>query len=150
VNKAVVYAALAKVFTKKAEEARKELEVGTHTVEAQVVVSLTGTVEVKEDLEYTPTTSIPHKATMALFMRYAGITGPVAMKALVQALTEAMEIGQLGKKAKEARLAAILELADLDAAEAVVRAGLGALPKATRNGAVTTKVQAGPVRVSPL
>ena len=149
-NKALVYAALAKVFTDKAAAARKDLEVGRHEVEAQVVVSLTGTVQVKEDLEYTPTTSIPHKATMALFMRYAGITGPNAMKALVRALSESMEIGQLGKKAQASRLAAIQELADLDAAEAMVRKGLGELPKATRNGAVTAKVEVGPVRVSPL
>ena len=150
ISKAVIYQALAKVFAKKAAEARQGLEVGVHSVEAQVVVSLTGQVEVKEDLEYTPTTSIPHKATMALFIRYAGITGPAAMKALIQALTESMEIAQLGKKAKESRLAAIRELADLETAEAAVREGLGALPKATRNGAVTASVEVGPVRVSPL
>ncbi|MCH8312582.1 MAG: hypothetical protein IID17_06315 [Nitrospinae bacterium] len=150
ISKAVIYQALAKVFAEKAAAARQELEVGVHSVEAQVVVSLTGQVEVKEDLEYTPTTSIPHKATMALFMRYAGITGPAALKALVRALTESMEIAQLGKKAKEDRLAAIRELADLETAEAAVREGLAALPKATRNGAVTATVEVGTVRVSPL
>lgn len=149
-DRAIIYTALARHFTKKAEECRQELEPGEHEVSAQVTVNLLGKVEVKEDKEYTPTTSIPHKVTLALFLRYAGMTGPAAMKALVRAVTEAGQIGRMNNKAaREARIAAIREVADLEAAEEVVRVSLGELPKAIRNGAVYSRVEAG-VRVTPL
>jgi len=149
-DQAVIYTALARYFTKKADECRPQLKAGEHRVEARVSVNLLGVLEVKEDSEYTPTTSIPYKAAFALFLRYAGMTGPSAMKALIRALTEASQIGRINnKEAREARIAAIREVADLDEAERLVQTSLGTLPKSKRNGAVHSKVSAG-VRIAAL
>lgn len=128
----LITAALAKELEKLAKEGRDELPVGTHEVSATVTLHVEGTVKVGADGTYTPTTSIPMKAAFALFMRYSGITGPAAMDALTRAMTEALTLG----KDAEATLA---ELADLEAAEAKVRAGLDALPAQTRKGAVAVK-----------
>lgn len=144
----VVTAALAKALEKLAKSGRDSLEPGTHRVDAEVTVTVRGTVKVGEDEEYSPTVGIPLKVAMALFMRYSGATGPNAMKALIRAMSEAMEIGRLPELQKAAKLAAIREVADLAEAEETVRERLGELPKATRKGRVQAKVKLESVVVS--
>lgn len=136
----IVLAALADLAGKKAKGNRDKLGVGEHDFEAEVTLKLSGSVNVLEDESYTPTVKIPHKLAMALFLRYAGVTGPAAMDALVRAMTEALrveaEIEGLKGKAKKAAMDAIREVADLDAAEAAVVKGLAELPKESRRGKV--------------
>jgi len=129
----VVTAALAKELEKLATSGRNSLPVGKHTVDATVTLHVEGRVTVSADGDYLPTTSIPLKATLALFMRYAGVTGPLAMDALIKAMSEAITLD-------EEAVALLAEVADLDAAEAKVRAGLDALPRKPRKGNVTVKV----------
>jgi hypothetical protein len=136
-----VLAALANVLSKDIKKVRDELKPGEYSLDAEVTLAVKGTVEVLEDEEYTPTAKIPHKLAMALFVRYAGVTGPLAMDALVKAMTEAMAIEALEGKAKKAALKAIGEVADLDAAEKVVIKGLGELPKESRNGKVNVSAK---------
>jgi len=131
-----VLAALAAELAKSAKDGRIMLDVGEHSVHAEVTLAIDGSVTVSEDEIYTPTTSIPLKLALALTIRYAGITGPLAMNALVRAMTEALTIDALTGKAKKTAEAAISELADLDAAEARVLAGLAELPKKSRMGKV--------------
>jgi hypothetical protein len=145
-----ILAALANVLSKDAKGVRDCLPPGEYAIDSEITLAIKGKVDVLEDEEYTPTAKIPHKLAMALFIRYAGVTGPLAMDALVKAMTEAMAIEALEGKAKKAALKAIGEVADLDAAEDVVIKGLGELPKATRNGKVNVSadvrvVAAGPV-----
>lgn len=131
-----VLAAIAAELAKGAKESRDGLAVGEHPVCAEITLSIDGTVNVGEDERYVPTTSIPLKLALALTLRYAGVTGPAAMNALVRAMTEAIEIDALTGKAKKSAEAAISELADLDKAEAMVLAGLAALPEKSRKGKV--------------
>jgi len=131
-----VLAALAAELAKSAKDGRIMLDVGEHSVHAEVTLAIDGSVTVSEDEVYTPTTSIPLKLALALTLRYAGVTGPYAMAALVRAMTEAIAIDALTGKAKKSAEAAIGELADLDAAEAMVIAGLAEMPKKSRLGKV--------------
>lgn len=131
-----VLAALAAELAKAAKDGRDDLPVGDHSVHAEITLSVDGGVSVSEDESYVPTTSIPLKLALALTLRYAGITGPLAMNALVRAMTEALTIDALTGKAKKSAEAAISELADLDKAEELVFAGLAAMPAKSRKGKV--------------
>lgn len=124
--------ALNTAATKLAKDVRDSVTPGTYEVDEVVAFRVTGTVKVGEDETYTPTTSVPTKAALALFMRYAGVTGPHAMEALARAMREAAALGTDAKAAK-----IIAEMHDVDATEAKVIASLEALPKATRKGKVS-------------
>ena len=129
---AATLTALAKTFADEAKKARKSLAPGEYAADATVTVEVSGTVSVSEDETYTPTTSVPVKAALALFMRYSGVTGPAAMDALTRAMTEAVAMGAKGAET-------IPEVADIEAAEAKVIAGLKALPPKSRAGKVRVK-----------
>lgn len=136
--------ALAAQLKKQADKARKtdKPAAGEFEFDQTFMVSLKGTAKLLADEDYTPTANIPMKDALALFLRYAGVTGPAAMDALVKAMTEAAEIGALPTdKAKKERRAAIREIADLDEAEKLVNKKLGELPLATRKGKFTPKVE---------
>lgn len=133
--------ALASLLTAQAKKARKDLDPGTYEVDAHVEMDVSGVVNVSEDESYTPTVSIPLKVTMALFMRYTGVTGEHAHAALMKAMTDALEIENLSSKDKKAAVEAIEELADLEAAEAKVRSGLDDLPKKNRKGKVNVSAE---------
>jgi len=137
---AIITTALGKALDKQAKKQRDDLTPGEHEVEGEITLSYSGTVKVSEDESYTPTTSIPLKVALALFLRYSGVTGPTARDALIKAMTEALEIERLSGKEKRAAVEAIREVADLDAAEEAVRKGLAELPEATRKGKVSAKV----------
>jgi len=131
---------LAKAIEKlaKTEEAREGCAPGAYQIDQEVVVHLSGSIKIGEDSEYTPTTSIPYKTAMALFVRYSGITGPAAMTALTRAMTEAIQLGAEGAESAEM----VAAIADIEAAENVVQAGLDKLPKKTKAGTVTQKLTA--------
>ena len=138
---ALTLTALAATLTKAAKARRNELTTGTHEIAETVTLEVNGEVRVLEGETYTPTADIPIKVALALFCRYAGVTGPAAMDALTRAMTEALAIDGLKGKAKKNAYAAIGELANLDAAEKRVRAGLDALPTKSRNGKVSASVE---------
>jgi hypothetical protein len=115
-------------------KSREDLAPGIHAVSDSVNLTLSGSVEVNEPETYTPTINIPLKVTMALFVRYSGITGAAALKALEKAMSEALT---LDKKAVKL----ISELAVLEQAEEKVTAMLGELPKAERKGKTFVKVE---------
>jgi hypothetical protein len=117
----------------KTEAARDALTVGKHLINETLTLHLQGTITVGEDSEYTPTVSIPYKEAFALFVRYCGVTREAAIDAMVKAMKEALTTKD---EAKEL----IAEIADLEAAEELVQAGLEALPKQTKKGQVTAKV----------
>lgn len=125
-------AALAKLASDRAKKGRADLKAGAYSFSEDITLHVEGTVLVSEDETYVPTTSVPTKATLALFMRYAGVTGPAALEALKRAMTEAIE---LDSKAA----GALAEMADIEATEAAVVAGMEALPKKTRKGKVNVK-----------
>ena len=130
-------AALANLVPKQAQTARGALAPGKYEVHERVVLDVHATVDVGEDNnEYVPTVKIPLKATLALFFRYCGVTGPAALAALEKAMKEAHAIGQLSKKEQKTAEEAIEEMADLKAARKAVEKTLGAMPKGTRKGSV--------------
>lgn len=137
---ALILTALGKALEKDAKKVRDGLKPGDHVVEGEVTLTYKGTVKVGEAENYIPTVDIPLKTAMALFVRYAGVTREAAVEALIRAMTEALEIEALKGKDKERAIEAIREVADLDAAEKAVRAGLDELPEKTRVGKVTVKV----------
>ena len=135
----LIVTALAKVLTKEAKDRRSQIEPGEYNLLDQVTLDVSGTLRVGEDHDYQPTTSIPLKVALALFVRYSGATGQNAMNALVRAMGEALEIEAMPKKEKTTAIEAIRELADLEEAEQTVRTGLALLPPRPRKGTVTVK-----------
>lgn len=89
----------------------------------------------KPDTEKTPTVSIPLKATLALAMQKAGVQRDNIARILMEAMTEALALGEQG----EARIAD--QLADVDAAMERVSAITEALPKTKVSGATLCKLE---------
>ena len=114
---------------------REDLVPGSYNITEELHLNLEGSIVVNEKEKYTPTISIPVKATLALFVRYSGITGDRALAALEQAMLEASKLGDKAEKH-------ILEIAMLEAAEKKVKKMLGDLPKATRAGKTIINVEA--------
>jgi hypothetical protein len=123
---------LSKLIEKEAKLARPNVDAGEYEIDTTVHLRVFGTLDVAEDEEYAPTVKIPWKITLALFLRYAGVTRERAMESLVQAMQESLKTG-----ANAAELVAAM--ADLEEAEALVQAGLDELPKETRAGKVSVK-----------
>lgn len=123
---------LSKLLEKQAKLARAEVEAGEHELDATVTLHVTGTLSVGEDTEATPTHKIPWKTAFALFLHHAGITRERAMDGLVYAMQAALS-------ADEDAAELVQSLADLEAAEELVQAGLDELPKEPRKGAVSVK-----------
>jgi hypothetical protein len=105
---------------------------GVHEVAECVTFDIVSEVKVSEDSERTPTVSVPLLPTLALFIRYSGVTGPTALRALERAMREAIEAG-------EGATEAIAEVADIEACEARVVAAMQALPKVPKKGAVSVR-----------
>jgi len=110
-----------------------DVPVGVVEVDETVTLHVKATIRRNQDGEYTPTVSIPLKATLALLLAKMGFQRERAAELLVDAMTEALNEGLLGEETVLARLA------DVDAAMARVTAITAALPKETRKGAVTVK-----------
>ena len=127
VSKAVKGAAL--------KQARANLTVGVHKI--KTTVDIEGTIEVLDDEQYTPTAEVPIKATLALFLRYSGVTRQAGADALLRAMSDAIAAGDLGS-AKSARIIAEINAAqaDVDAVVRLAEATAARLPQRTRNGKV--------------
>jgi hypothetical protein len=123
---------LAKLLEKEAKLARPDVEPGEYDLDTVVHLHVSGTLDVAEDELYTPTVKIPWKAVMALFLRYAGCTREHAMASLVLAMQAALKTGDSAAELVSA-------LADVEEAEALVQAGLAALPVQPRAGKVSVK-----------
>lgn len=125
--------ALAKLLGKLEDQARARVAPGEYKVDDTVTLRVEGTLTVGETVMYQPTTSIPWKQTLALFVRYSGVTREAALVALVQAMTEA-----LATDAEAEDLVAAV--ADLEEAEEQVLEALETIPAQPRLGAVQTKL----------
>lgn len=137
---ALIITALGKALENQAKGLRALLTPGEHTVAGRVILDYEGKVQVGDDEQYIPTVAIPLKVAMALFLRYAGVTGPHAQKALMRAMKEALEIEAMGLADKKSAYDAIKELSELDDAEQEIRKGLDALPPKVRRGKVGVKM----------
>ena len=127
--------ALSKVVgTKEFAAARIGLGIGRHDVDFTVRVR--GSMVVGTDTEKTPTVSIPMKETLALFIRYCGITREAAMAILERAMTDALEQGPQGTGAVAEALPIIEETM-----AAIVEPLLARLPKTPVKGAVRTNLE---------
>jgi len=117
------------------ELASGSIPVGKHTLDQVVILRLTGEVSKSADSEYTPTTSIPLKATMAILLEKCGITREAAADMLIEAMTEALECET------EPEDSIVDRIKDLEKAEKRVQEITRALPPKVRAGAVRFKVQ---------
>lgn len=134
--------ALAKVIKGAALKAsRKSLTVGKHEVD--FICRVNGSLTVGEDEEYTPTAHIPLITTIAFFIRRCGITRDAALSALMNAMTDAIKTAKPGADEIEPIVAKDIE-AIVEMMKKVEKA-LGTLPKAKRDGKVTTKLTVTPV-----
>lgn len=123
---------LSKLLEKQAVLARPGVEAGDYDLDATVTLHVSGVLAVGDDTMATPSHKIPWKVAFALFLQHAGITRERAMDSLVYAMQTALTTD---KDAAEL----LQSLKDLEAAEALVQAGLDELPKEPRKGAVVTK-----------
>jgi len=136
--------ALANLLMKEAKARRETLTPGEYSIDEQVTLDVKGLIRVFEDHSYQPTTSIPLKVTLALFLRYSGVTGQHAISALVRAMSEALVIDELPKEERRTTVEAIRELADLEEAERIVTSSLEQLPPQNRKGRVNVKATVNP------
>ncbi len=126
--------ALSKVIKETAlKAARAGLAVGSHAVDFTVRVH--GRMNVAEDTEKIPTVSIPMKETLALFIRYCGITREAAMLILERAMNDALAESSQGTGAIAEAMPIINETMD-----SVVAPLLARLTKTPVKGMVTTKL----------
>jgi hypothetical protein len=133
--------ALTKAVAKKiADAARDTISVGKHEVDFTVRVK--GTVSVFEDTEKTPTVSIPMKETLALFIRYSGITGPHAVALLQRAMTDALAANENGEQNPQGTgaIADALPIIE-ETMKTVVEPMLATLPKTPVKGMVKTNLE---------
>ena len=115
-------------------KSRADMEPDTYIVADTLTLDLKGSIVVNPEEKYTPTISIPLKVTLALFVRYSGITGAAALNALEKAMKEALT---LGDKAEES----VREIADITQAEKKIKKMLAELPKETRKGKTLIEVE---------
>ena len=114
------------------KQARQQVAPGEHQVDA--LVRVTGTVKVGEDYTTVPTVSIPMKETLALFIRYCGVTREAAIAALHRAADESIAATGKGAGAIAEALPFVEEVL-----KDVQREVLDGLPRQPRKGAVNIK-----------
>lgn len=134
-----VVIALTSQLKKLAKGQRPLLAPGVHQISQRVSFDLVGEMTVGEDHERTPTQSIPYKTAFALFVRYSGVTGEAAAKAMERALHEAIAMERDGEPDAKAKATLLKGVADLDDAEKIVQKQLDALPKKSVRGTVVCK-----------
>lgn len=127
---ATIKALLAKCW----KDGETNLSPGTHFIDEEIVVRISGTVEKQDDQMVTPTISIPLISVLALFWEKAGMAQDQAMTLLREAMIEAMHEGVTEDGHIKSRID------DVNAAIAAVRTDLLAkLPKMPRAGRTITK-----------
>ena len=110
------------------------LSPGTHRIDEEFVVRLSGYVERHPDQQITPTTSVPLISVLALFWEKSGIAQDEAIRLLREAITEAMD----ENACKNCRIKSRIDDVTL-AVEAVKKDLLAELPKVPRAGKTITK-----------
>ena len=123
----ILLAALNACLSKLAKAAGP-LAPGHYNVDETVTLRIAGAVDKCEDEVYTPTVAIPVKAVLGTLLPRLGATREAAMKVLVEAMTEAVNLDVKGDDTLKARMK------DVDAAMAQVESVLDALPPKTRTG----------------
>jgi len=107
---------------------------GTHRIDEEFVVRLSGYVTKQADQRITPTTSVPLISVLALFWEKSGLAQDDAIRLLREAITEAMD----ENACKNCRIKSRID--DVTAAvEAVKKDLLAELPKVPRAGRTITK-----------
>lgn len=131
------------LLAKKWKDEEADLTPGTHYIDEEFVVRVSGTVEKEEDQYITPTISVPLISVLALFWERVGIGKDEAMALLREAITEAMDAGV----GEDSHIKSRID--DVNAAIKAVREDLLAeLPKMPRAGRTITKGLQ--ITVSPL
>ena len=133
-NNATIIALAKVVGAKESAAARNGLGIGRHEVDFTVRVR--GSMVVGADTNKIPTVSIPMKETLALFIRYCGITREAAMAILERAMNDALEQGPQGAGAIAEALPMIAEIE-----ASIVNPLLARLPKTPVKGAVRTNLE---------
>lgn len=123
--------ALAKKLTKDTKALR--LAPGVHDIDTTLAVRIKGQVTKGADVNYTPTVDIPLIPTLALVLEKAGFMRERAKELLIEAMTEALELGEKGEDFVAEKTK------DVDAAIQHVSDITSQLPKKTKQGA--TKVE---------
>jgi hypothetical protein len=124
--------ALSKLTHKLAQANRSRIAAGSYPLDMVITVRVHGTMHVAEDQEYVPTSAIPWKKTLALFMRYSGVTREQALSMLQLCMSQALVEDESAEDLLD-------NLADLDEVETKLQKMLGELPKQKRKGLVTVK-----------
>lgn len=124
--------AIAKQFEKDTKEFKPTA--GNHEIDQIITLRVVGTVSKKADYESTPTVDIPMLATLALVLEKSGFMRDKSSAILVEAMTEALNLGEKGADHIAERVK------DIEVAMAKVREVTSALPKKTKSGATTVKV----------
>ena len=124
---------LAKLVKEKTlKEIRPSVAPGKYPVDMQV--NIKGTMKVGEDSEYIPTVHIPMKATLAFLLKRMGFQRDAAVAMLAEAMKEALNSNEESEEA-------IAALATVAESEKMVTEMLGSLPKAKKQGMVTTDLK---------
>lgn len=124
---------LAKLLSKRElASARAEVGVGTHSVD--VMVRVTGTINVSEDTEKAATVKVLTKATIGLLLRRMGVTRESAKELLCEVFTEALTLDT------DARTALLEDTGVADATADFRTAVIDQLPKLVCKGAVRPKL----------
>lgn len=107
---------------------------GVHNVDETVVIKLQGTITKGAPVNYTPTVDIPMLTTLALVLEKSGFQRERSKALLVEAMTEALALGEQGSEHVAERVK------DIEAAMGHVREVTEALPKKTKQGATKVEV----------
>ena len=108
------------------------LPAGHHPVDETITLRVSGSVMKGADEEYVPTTSIPYKKVMEMFLARMGFQRERAMDILVQSMTDAVN----GVSPADVGLQNYIKV---DEVEKIVQNGLDAMPTKSRKG--KTKVE---------
>lgn len=128
-----ILTAIAKKLSDTAKDGRDDLAPGEYAIDSTVTLHVKGTVTVGTDTEKTPTSSIPVKEVLALFIARAGFTREHSVELLRSCLTDALSKGVEGQGAIEAA-------ADIDSEfKRTVSELTASLPKTPVKGAVKVK-----------
>ena len=127
--------ALSRAVSAKADKLAREGVAPGH-YDLDLTVRVTGTLEVLEDTEKTPTVSIPMKEVLALFVARSGCTREHSLNLLRECMADALRDGVKGE-------GAVAAAADIDAQyKASVAEMLATLPKTPVKGAVKADIEA--------
>jgi len=114
---------------------------GTYNVNEEVRLRIEGTISKSQDVEYTPTTSVPWKIVTALLLEKMGIVREAASAMLVECCKEAIELERFAECGESKVVSNLKEkMNNVAQAEKRVQEIVEALPKKTRSGVTKVNV----------